>query len=314
MRRERLIAGYALAVLGTAALVWVLRVTVGTKPLSFETTIMMALVVATALVGGLIPAIIAAVLAGLALNLFFVPPYGTLAIADPANALAIVVFLLTGIAVAMVVNLAARTTQQAKIARAEADTLAALATRLVRAGNSQESLLPEVCRTLGLQGAAIVRLTADGQAAVDARHGVLESGLTETSVAVGPGVRLLLHGRPLTPRDETLIAAYAAHLAVLREREEAAAESRRAADLADATRTRTALLTAVSHDLRTPLATVKAAASSLRSTEVSWSAADQADLLDAVVNGCDRLEILIDNLLDLSRLQMGTVNPLIVDT
>ena len=87
---------------------------------------MMAMVVAVALIGGLLPAVTAPLLAGTGLNLFFVPPYGTLAVADPKNALAIALFLATGVAVATVVDRAARTTHRASVARREADALAAL--------------------------------------------------------------------------------------------------------------------------------------------------------------------------------------------
>ena len=310
--RVRLAWGHVLAVLGPISLV-ALFVFFGPRPLSFETMIMMAVVVATALVGGLVPAVVAAVLAGLALNLFLVPPYGTLAVADPRNAAAIIVFLLTGVAVATVVDRAARTTAQAQRARAEADTLTALSRALLRAGSSPDTLLAEICQTLDLDGAALSSTRPDGSIHLDARHGVRRAESPHSSVVVAPGVNLLLHGRDLAPGDHALVSAYAAHLAVLREREQAAAESRRVAELDEATRTRTALLAAVSHDLRSPLAAVKAAASSLRSTEVSWSAHDEAELLAAIENGCDRLENLIDNLLDLSRLQMGAVNPLVTE-
>jgi len=304
--------GYVLAVLGPIALVMLVEI-FGPRPLSFETMIMMSVVVATALIGGLLPAVVAAVVAGLTLNLFFVPPYGTLAIADPWNAAVIVVFLLTGVAVATVVDRAARTAAQARRARAEADTLVALSRGLIRAGSSPDTLLPEICLTLDLQAAAVSRTAPDGARHLEAQHGVLDDHRSCTRIAVAPGVDLLLQGRDLTPEDEALGTAYAAHLAVLRERDVAAAESRRAAEMAEATRTRTALLAAVSHDLRSPLAAVKAAASSLTSTDISWSAHDQARLLTAIESGCDRLEHLIDNLLNLSRLQMGANNPLVTE-
>jgi len=303
--------GHVLAVLGPMALVTLLMI-FGPRPLSFETMIMMAMVVATALIGGLLPAVVAAVVAGLALNLVFVPPYGTLAIADPWNAAVIVVFLLTGVAVATVVDRAARTTAQARRARAEADTLVALSRGLIQAGSSPETLLPEICHTLNLKAAALSRTDPDGTRHLEAQHGVLDDHRC-TRIAVAPGVDLLLQGRDLTPADKALGTAYAAHLAVLKERELAAADSRRAAEMAEATRTRTALLAAVSHDLRSPLAAVKAAASSLTSTDISWSPDDRARLLAAIEKGCDRLEHLIDNLLNLSRLQMGAINPLVTE-
>ena len=75
--------------------------------------------------------------------------------------------------------------------------------------------------------------------------------------------------------------------------------------LEEADRTRTALLAAVSHDLRSPLAAVKAAISSLRNTEIDWSPEDEEALLATVEESADRLDDLVANLLDMSRLQMG---------
>ncbi|MYS31534.1 histidine kinase, partial [Streptomyces sp. SID7804] len=85
----------------------------------------------------------------------------------------------------------------------------------------------------------------------------------------------------------------------------------RALALAEGNRIRTALLAAVSHDLRTPLAGIKAAVSSLRSEDVEWSAEDRSELLEGIEDGADRLDHLVGNLLDMSRLHTGTVTPLI---
>lgn len=86
-----------------------------------------------------------------------------------------------------------------------------------------------------------------------------------------------------------------------------ATEAARAQVLADGNRIRTALLAAVGHDLRTPLASVKASVSTLRQTDVIWSPQDQADLLATIEEGADRLNALISNLLDMSRIHAGVV-------
>jgi two-component system sensor histidine kinase KdpD len=77
---------------------------------------------------------------------------------------------------------------------------------------------------------------------------------------------------------------------------------------------RTALLAAVSHDLRTPLASIKASVSSLRQTDVEWSEADEADLLATIEQNADRLDALIGNLLDMSRLHTGSLQPFLRPT
>jgi two-component system sensor histidine kinase KdpD len=314
--------GFALALLGNLVLVLVLRATThyhGATThhhgIATQTMLMMALVVAVALIGGLLPALAAALLAGLGLNLFFVPPYGTLVVGDPENIAAIVIFLITGVAVATLVDRAARTTHQAQVARREADALADLSRKLLEAGGSEAQLLAQARATLGMAAVAVVHTASDGKTVIEQSDGVPlgELRTSDHRVGVAPDVDLVLRGRSVTPADKPLLTAYAAHLAVLRERERAAADAQHTAELAEGNRTRTALLAAVSHDLRSPLATVKAAVTSLRSAEIEWSAKDETELLAAVEDGADRLEALVANLLDLSRLQMGVVNPLITE-
>jgi two-component system, OmpR family, sensor histidine kinase KdpD len=117
----------------------------------------------------------------------------------------------------------------------------------------------------------------------------------------------------LPAEDRRVLAAFAAQAAVVVDRRRLQEEADRAKVLAEANRMRTALLAAVSHDLRTPVAGIKAAVTSLRSEDVAWSEQDQAELLAGIEEGCDRLDHLIGNLLDMSRVQTGTVAPLIRD-
>ena len=310
--RRRLLGGYLMALPATALLALGLRATPDLHGLPTESMLFMALVVGTALVGGLWPAVVGALLSGLLLNVLFVAPTGTLAVADPENAFAIVVFLLTGTAVASVVDRAARRTEEATRARAEANALAVLSHTLLQTGDDQEQLLARVCEVFGMTGAAVLH-RSDGGWAAEASWGdapATPDG-ADADLVVTPEVTVAFRGHPLDAADRRLLSAYGPPVAVVRERRQALAESRRAAELAEGNRTRTALLAAVSHDLRTPLAVIKAAASSLRDPDVRWSPADEAELLATVEAGADRLENLVGNLLDLSRLQMGTVNPLL---
>jgi two-component system sensor histidine kinase KdpD len=313
--RRRLWSGYLVAVLGTAALTAALYATPDLHGLPTEAMLMMAMVVATALVGGLFPAVVAAVLGGLSLNLFFVQPTFTLTIAQPENAFAIFVFLVTGMAVATVVDRAARTTQQAVRARAEANALAVLSHSLLHSGEGPTQLLAQACEVFGMTGAAVLRAETDGSVAVEACYGdaPVTVSTADADIAVTPEVTLVFRGRPLQAADRRLLNAYAAHFTIMRERERALLETRHAADLAEANRTRTALLAAVSHDFRSPLSAIKAAVTSLRNTEITWSPDDEAELLAAIEDSADRLDNLVGNLLDMSRLQMGTINPLITD-
>jgi two-component system sensor histidine kinase KdpD len=311
--QRRLVWGYLLAVLGTAALTAGLYATPDLHGLPTEAMLMMALVVCTALVGGLFPAVVAALLGGLCLNLFFIQPTFTLTIRDPENVFAILVFLVIGMAVATVVDRAARTTEQAGKARAEANALAVLSHSLLHSGESPTQLLAQACEVFGMTGAAVLR-TDGATSVVEACYGDAPVTVAEADadISVTPEVTLVFRGRPLQAADRRLLNAYAAHFTVMRERERALLETRLAADLAEGNRTRTALLAAVSHDFRSPLSAIKAAVTSLRS-EISWSEADEAELLAAIEDSADRLDNLVGNLLDMSRLQMGTINPLTTD-
>jgi two-component system sensor histidine kinase KdpD len=130
----------------------------------------------------------------------------------------------------------------------------------------------------------------------------------DTEVPVGDGLRLVLRGRTLAAEDQRVLAAFATQVAVAYQQRRLAEAAEAAVPLAEADRMRTALLNAVSHDLRTPLASAKATVSSLRSPDVHWSEQDKQELLANADDALDRLTELVTNLLDLSRLQAGVLS------
>jgi two-component system sensor histidine kinase KdpD len=136
----------------------------------------------------------------------------------------------------------------------------------------------------------------------------------DVDVPVGGNMSLALSGRVLPAEDRRVLAAFAAQAAVVLDRQRLQQQAHRAKELAEGNRIRTALLAAVSHDLRPPLAGIKAAVSSLRSDDVEWSQEDQAELLEAIEEGADRLDHLVGDLLDMSRLQTGMVSPIVRET
>jgi two-component system sensor histidine kinase KdpD len=129
----------------------------------------------------------------------------------------------------------------------------------------------------------------------------------DIEVPAGDDLLLALRGRPLRAEDQRLVGAFAAQAAVVLERSRLNEAVAAAAPLAAADKMRTALLAAVGHDLRTPLAGAKAAVTSLRSDEVRWSKEDRDELLLTADESLDRLARLVDNLLDMSRLQAGAL-------
>lgn len=316
--RTRVISGWLAGVLGPVLLTWLLNSAVPDVGLANDMLLFLTLTVAAALLGGLLPALASAVVGSLLLNWFFTPPVRTLTIADPQNIVAIVVFVGVAVAVASVVDLAARRTHQAARLRAESEILSFLAGNVLRGETGLEELLERVRETFGMESVALLERTGDKApwtcaGSVGPRPAVTPDD-ADVDVAVGDHMALSLRGRVLPAADRRVLAAFATQAAVVVDRQRLKGEADRAEELAEGNRIRTALLAAVSHDLRTPLAGIKAAVTSLRSDDVEWSEGDEAELLEAIEEGADRLDQLVGNLLDMSRLQTGTVTPVLRET
>lgn len=302
---RRRAVGFGLAVLGPLLLSGLLLMTPDLHSLPSESMLFMVVVVATALVGGLAPAVVAALVSGFALNYFFTPPVRTLLIASSENAYAVALFVLVAVAVSSVVDLAARRTAQALRATAEADALSALAHGLLHAGLDVSDVVGRAREVFGMRRVAVV--DQGGEVLVASDEGPAQAGDEQTVIEVDDVTSLVFTGHAPSPDQLRLMTAYAAHVRVLGERRAAAHESAERQALAEADRARAALLAAVSHDLRTPLASVKAAASSLRNDSIAWSPEDTEALLATIEEGADRLDALVANLLDMSRLEAGAV-------
>jgi two-component system, OmpR family, sensor histidine kinase KdpD len=315
--RARIVAGWLVGVVGPVLLTLLLQLGPDAG-LANDMLLFLSLTVAAALLGGLYPALASAVVGCVLLNWFFTPPFHTLTIADPENILAIVIFVGVAVAVASVVDLAARRTHQAARLRAESEILSFLAGSVLRGETSLEALLERVRETFAMESAALLERTSDVDPWMRAGSvGPRPAGSPEDAdvdMPVGDHMALALSGRVLPASDRRVLAAFAVQAAVVLDRQRLRQEADRAKELAEGNRIRTALLAAVSHDLRTPLAGIKVSVSSLRSDDVEWSEEDRAELLAAIEDGADRLDHLVGNLLDMSRLQTGTVAPLMTET
>jgi K+-sensing histidine kinase KdpD len=271
--------------------------------------LVLTLVVAAALLGGMWIALPGAVAGALLLNWFLTPPYGTLLIESAEQVLVLAVYLAVAIAVSWVVDLAARRTAEAARARAEAETLSGLAGAALAEHQPLADLLAQVRQVFGMREAALLERDGDGWAVVEASgEGAPDTDEQEIRVPAGTHLALRVRGPELFAADRRVLTSFAGAAAdtlLARRLSERAAE---AAQLEAADRTRTALLAGVGHDLRTPLAGIKAAVSSLRQDDVAWTAAETAELLATIETGADRLQRLVGNLLDASRLQAGAVS------
>jgi two-component system sensor histidine kinase KdpD len=312
--RARIVWGWLVGVAGPVVLALLLNaVDLG---LANDMLLFLALTVAAALLGGLYPALASAAVGSMLLNYYYTPPYHRLTIADPKNIVALVIFFGVALSVASVVDLAARRTHQAARLRAESEILSFLAGSVLRGETSLEALLDRVRETFGMESAALLERASDVDpwtcaGSVGTRQAVERPEDADVDMPVGDHMALALSGRVLPAADRRVLAAFAAQAAVVLDRRRLQSQADQARTLAEGNRIRTALLAAVSHDLRTPLAGIKAAVSSLRSDDVAWSEEDRAELLAGIEDGADRLDHLVGNLLDMSRLQTGTVTPLI---
>jgi two-component system sensor histidine kinase KdpD len=279
--------------------------------LSTDAVVYFLVVVIVALVGGLGPALLAAVLSGLLLNWFFTEPLYTLNIAETENLVTLLTMVLVAALVAIVVDRAARRTVQAIEARTEAALLTSYARIVLLSPDPVEQLLDKVRENFGLTSVALLEKTSGvwqrvacvGPSPCDAPDDA------DLDVAVTPDVHLALRGRALPAEARGVLETVAGQALLALRQQRMAKEAAEAKRHAETTELRTALLSAVGHDLRTPLTSIKAAVGSLRAPDLSLSPSDTAELLADIEDSADRLSGIIDNLLDSSRLATGAVRP-----
>ena len=237
---------------------------------------------------GVVLAIMTALAATLLLNYFFTPPVHRFTISEANNALALAVFVLVSVLVAALLDRAERRRRQAVRASSEAELLATVAVSALRGDDSAlAELMEQVREIFGMRAVTLLERDGAGWQVAAAVGNAAPSTPEEADavvVAADGGVRLLLSGGLPDADDQRVLRAVASQAAAALHTERLAAEAERSRPLREVDRTRTALLAAVSHDLRTPLAGVKAAVSSLRDASVGFTAADRAELLATARN------------------------------
>jgi two-component system sensor histidine kinase KdpD len=265
-------------------------------------------VLIVALLGGVAPAALSALFSGLLLNYFLVTPRYSFTIAEPDSAVTVVVLLAVAVAVAALVDGAASRAREARHASQEAELLALFAGSVLR-GADLTTLLERVRETYSQRAVSLLR-DGHGVIACVGTDPCVDVDTADTAIEVGDDeFWMLMTGKKLAARDRRVLGAVAKQAAAMVKQRELTEEASKAEAISQADELRRSLLSAVSHDLRTPLAGAKAAVSSLRSDDVGFSAEDTAELLATVEESIDQLTALVGNLLDSSRLAAGVVRP-----
>ncbi len=269
--RRRVVIGWVLAIAGPPLLALVLAQMRDSVSLPADLLIFLFLVVVVAVVGGLFPALVAAIGGSLLVNWFFTPPFHTFTISEGENLLALGIFLAVGVTVSVLVDLAARRSAEAVRARAEAETLAALGGTLAAERDPLPTLVAQLRTAFDADSVAVLRRDGDAWT-VEAAAGEPVPGTPEAaslSIPLGDHEVLALCGS-VKGEDVDVLQSFASQLRVATETRRLRSEAAMTEDLVEANELRTALLAAVSHDLRTPLASIKASVSSLLQRDVTW--------------------------------------------
>jgi two-component system sensor histidine kinase KdpD len=311
---RRVIWAWVLLVVGLPLLVVTLHLLGPDVGLATEVLAALVLVLATAALGGLTPGIVGSVAAVLAINYFLVEPVGTFRIADPENLVALLVFVAVASTVATLMDRVRRRSLEASRATAEAAALARSSAVLATVPDPLPDLLEQLRVLAEVQGVAVLRRTETGAWLVEEHAGEPSPvrPADGTAYDLTPDGRTVVVFRPAPAGGGTSIVldAFIDALSVALDTRRLQAEAADAAVVAEADALRTGILQAVSHDLRTPLAGIKASVTSLLSTDVTFDADVTREFLRTIDAEVDRLDRVVGNLLDMGRLQAGALSVL----
>ncbi len=301
IERRRRLLGWVLAVALPAGAAAALVAADQHVDLAADLVIMLLAVLGAAAVGGIGPGAVAALWANLLANWWFIPPVSGLSISRAEDALALTAFLVVALVIGSAVSTSARRTSDARRARADAAALAALAGTAAASSDPVTALLEQLRVATGARAA---RLRSTGESSPEDE---LASDQRQLTFPVDADLEVRLTGTHLRGLDPDITAAFLHQLALAIEQRRLRAAEEDAHRVAHVNELRATLLAAVSHDLRTPLATVKAASSTLVQLDGALEPADRIELARSVEAGVDRLTAVVTNLLEMSRIRAGAV-------
>ena len=317
--RRRLL-GFAVALVGGPLLAWLLTLFRGPESITTEVLGFQLLVVITSLVGGVWPALFAAVLSGFTLDFLFIEPLYAIHIHEPHHLLSLALYIVIATLVSLVVDRAARHTRAARRLAAESELIQTIAGSVLRGDSALQSLIDRTREAFQLPLVRLVRTDGSSPTVLAASAQVPdhagEAGDPESTAALaGPRTEmrisadtvLELYGPDLAAAEQRLLAVVTAQIAAALEHEHLAQTAKQIEPIAASERVRGALLSALSHDLRRPLAAATAAVGGLKSAGPSLAFSDKQELLDTADESLGALAALVTDLLDVSRLQADSL-------
>jgi len=281
--------------------------------LATQMLVYLLVVMCAAVIGGVRPAIAAAVGSALALNFLLTLPQGLFHVAGSQELIAVLAFLTVGSVVSALVSMLSRSSVEANQARAEAEALARIAGGVAGGEDGLQEMVTSLLATFGMTRVALLipDETREWCILVSAEspgHHPINSPDVHPSLPLVEGGVLVYDGPTLTTDDRRVLRAFVTQLDASLERRRLESQAAEAAALAQADRLRTAILRAVSHDLRTPLASIKASATSLLQDDIVWPEDARNEFLETIDQETDRLNVLVGNLLDMSRIETGAID------
>ncbi len=272
-------------------------------------------VLVSAFVVGLVGGMSASFLSFLAFNYFFVPPYYTVVVSDPSDTLALFVFLAVAALVSYLIGQARAEATRAVQRERELTMLYELSKAVSRQIGLEpmlQTIVTQVCQSFADSRCEVWLKNETGKLELLAHGGVPSSDSPAHEVLIrsgqnAGGILKLFHPHALQANEKVFLNAVAAQSAIVIERAQLMQAATRAKVLEESDRLKSALLSSVSHDLRTPLATIKASVTSLLHGDVQWNDDELTDQLNAINEESDRLNQVIGNLLSMSRIESGAV-------
>jgi len=302
LTRKRRFLGFVVALLGGPALTGLLSLFRSEDSITTDVLSYQLLVVIVALVGGIWPALFAAVLSGITLDFLFIEPLYTIHIHQPHHLLSLILYVLIASLVSFVVDRAARYTRAARRSAAESELIQTIAGSVLRGDNAIQALIDRTREAFQIPGVRLMRgedvLARSGEPLPDNHH---------ASIRITNDTTLELHGPDLAAAEQRLLAVVTAQLAATLEHEHLTETARQIEPIAASDRVRGALLSALSHDLRRPLAAASAAVGGLKAAGPDLEPAQKRELLDTAEESLGALATLVTDLLDVSRLQAGVL-------